>query len=90
MDKCLKIVFPINTSEKLFVPIEEDVLLITIFKRLAFQKKFFSEFIENRGTTDEGPILMILNGKHIFFSDLESLFVNPGDELYFIPPILGG
>ncbi|KJS21750.1 MAG: hypothetical protein VR72_09055 [Clostridiaceae bacterium BRH_c20a] len=90
MEKCLKIVFPINTSEKLLVPIEGKILLITVFKRLTSQMTFFFDFMKNGGNTDEGSILMIFNGEHICFNDLEYIFVNPGDELYFIPPILGG
>jgi hypothetical protein len=90
MEKCLKIVFPTNTSSKLFVPIEENMSLFNLFINLAFKEKFFYDFVKSGGNSDEGPILMIYNGRHINFKDLDCIYVNPGDELYFIPPILGG
>jgi molybdopterin converting factor small subunit len=33
---------------------------------------------------------MIYNRKHIKIHELATMCVKPGDELYFIPPILGG
>jgi molybdopterin converting factor small subunit len=90
LEKYLTIVFPINTSKKLRVPIVENQRLITIFEELALEDKFFSDFLESEGKTDEGPIVMIYNRKHIKIHELATMCVKPGDELYFIPPILGG
>lgn len=51
---------------------------------------FFREFIAGKGSTEEGPFMLVLNGELVSYEELLQAPVYPGDEVIFVAPILGG
>lgn len=51
---------------------------------------FFQEFVAGKGSTEEGPFMLVLNGRMVTYEDLLQIQPCVGDEIIFIAPILGG
>lgn len=90
LEDYIQLNFPTNSSKKLNFYLEKQQNLIEIFEYLKKDNEFILKFMEQKGMTDDGPILLIHNKKQIHFDKLKNITVKPGDKLYFIPPILGG
>lgn len=84
---------PSSTSraEVIAIPLEESTSAYVTLKMLAEQGVTpIAEFLQGAGSTNEGQVLIIINGQMISFFELSKLLFQPGDELHLIPPILGG
>ncbi|MDK2926658.1 MAG: hypothetical protein PWR31_348 [Bacillota bacterium] len=78
-------------ASKMAVPIGRHKNFHDVLAELAVHSDpFFREFIAGRGSTEEGPFMLVLNGKSVSYEELVQAPAYPGDEVIFVAPILGG
>lgn len=75
---------------RLFVKIGESKNYEQVLQSLNSVDPFFNDILSGKGSTEEGPFILVLNKRILTYEKLINTKVNSKDEILFIPPILGG
>ncbi|BCV23558.1 MoaD/ThiS family protein [Gelria sp. Kuro-4] len=79
-----------SDEREIVIEVTKGTSLAEALKLAGHRAPFVAQLIAGAGSTPEGTFLFILNGERVNLDQANHIHLCGNDQLYIVPPILGG